>query len=233
MFPNFPEVSLPEATKTATKQMVIAEKNPKFASHLQEALSRVGIEVHIASDGPKAFELCRTNPPDWVLVEAILPGLLGTELCLQLKKDPALKGIPVILMSQGIKEIEEFEIEDNEFRADDFILKPFEAPLLLDKISALYQKRIHKDRKPRGATYHIDEILTLPENYQPPSAEARSARPRSIPSGYNFSRYNPRVPLNIKVDVQSADLFLSSPTMNISKGRFFYPALTNPYRLAR
>lgn len=87
-------------------------------------LFSLGYGVVLASNGKEALAMARKYRPDLVLTDQMMPGLDGKHLCLRLKEDPALRHIPVILMT-GLYKREDQRIEIlRDFKADDFLAKP-------------------------------------------------------------------------------------------------------------
>ncbi|MEI6701900.1 MAG: response regulator [Deltaproteobacteria bacterium] len=79
-------------------------------------------EVFMATSGVQALEMCRNNPPDLILLDVLMPGMGGLEVCLHLKGDPATKDIPIIFVTA--QENPDDEARGLEAGAVDFIIKP-------------------------------------------------------------------------------------------------------------
>jgi two-component system cell cycle response regulator len=62
----------------------------------ERALARAGYVVITASDGPKAIELAKSDKPDVILLDMLLPGMTGPDVLMALKKDPETAGVPVV-----------------------------------------------------------------------------------------------------------------------------------------
>lgn len=203
------------------QRVLIAEKQGAIAQTIAAALEQAGFDTTVVETGERALEELRSNPPDVALLEVLMPKLLGTEVCLAAKQSEKLSKIPVILMSAGLKELEGISIAQTEYRADDYLLKPFQPGLLLEKIQQNLQRSARLNRK---TGYDVDELLRMPDDEAAAITAARHAKNSadiSLEPDGTFHRYNPRAPLNIKVDVDSTDTFFSSPMMNISKGGIF------------
>ncbi len=94
-------------------------------------LERSGYEVFQAADGPEALELARQAMPDLILLDVLLPTLDGTEVTRTLKRDAALKHIPVILFSAAVEDLAKRALESG---ADGYLFKPFGTGELLGMI---------------------------------------------------------------------------------------------------
>jgi len=102
---------------------------------LDFSLGMEGYEVVTALDGEQALEKARTEHPDLVVLDIMMPKLDGYETCKMLKADPATRGIPVILLSAKGRNVDQkigFEVG-----ADDYITKPFSPRKLVERINAI------------------------------------------------------------------------------------------------
>ncbi len=81
------------------KKILLAEDDEFLSSLLKNRLQREGFEVQLARTGPETTELLKTGKPDLLLLDIILPGKLGFEIMEEVKKDPRLSKVPVMIMS--------------------------------------------------------------------------------------------------------------------------------------
>ncbi|MCL1035860.1 two-component system response regulator [Shewanella submarina] len=100
--------------------------------------------LKVAIDGPRALAIARKSPPDIILLDVMMPGMSGYEVCEQLKQDPMTSHIPVIFVT-ALSEVTD-ETKGFELGAVDYITKPVSAPLVQARVKtqlALYdQKRL-------------------------------------------------------------------------------------------
>jgi twitching motility two-component system response regulator PilG len=94
-----------------------------------------GYQVTGASDGPSALEAIRNDPPDLVVLDIMLPGLDGFEVCRRIKSDPQTATIPVVILSAK-KSSQDLERGRNA-GADAYLTKPFKAVKVLQVIEGL------------------------------------------------------------------------------------------------
>jgi len=80
-------------------RVLIAEDEPNIVESLSFVLGREGFEVSAALDGQSALERLRTDPPDLMILDVMLPRVNGFEVLKQAKADPALRSIPVIVLT--------------------------------------------------------------------------------------------------------------------------------------
>lgn len=90
------------------------------------------VDVFMARDGLQAIALCGQVRPDLILLDIIMPGIDGIEVCKRLKADPATRDIPVIFVTG--RDSGEDEAEGLDAGAADFITKPFRAPAVLARV---------------------------------------------------------------------------------------------------
>jgi CheY-like chemotaxis protein len=92
-------------------------------------------ELVVVDNGNSALEKAREIIPDVILVDALMPGKSGYEVCEEVRRDPILKGIPLLLLVGAFEPFDEDKARMS--GADDHITKPFESQSLIDKVKAL------------------------------------------------------------------------------------------------
>ncbi|MCF6287105.1 MAG: response regulator [Candidatus Hydrogenedentes bacterium] len=111
---------------------------------LKSFLSPMGYHVEAAMEGAQALEMVAEKLPDVVLLDLMMPGMDGFEVCRRLKQDPKTRHIPVIIVT-GMSD-RESNLKAVEAGADDFLLKPFDRILLEARIrSAVNAKVLHDE----------------------------------------------------------------------------------------
>lgn len=113
------------------KRILVVEDNAEQREMLREVLSYLDFLVIALPDGKELFSLIESFKPDLLLIDYILPGENGVELCHKLKQDPRTSGMPVILMSAYLGVLEHFSC------CSDVLCKPFDLDVLLQKINNL------------------------------------------------------------------------------------------------
>jgi two-component system alkaline phosphatase synthesis response regulator PhoP len=91
-----------------------------------------------ASNGFEALELAKTNIPDLILLDVMMPGLDGYEVCARLKKDPVTRKIPVIMLTA--KDAVREKVKGLDIGADDYVTKPFNLNELKARIKSVLRR---------------------------------------------------------------------------------------------
>jgi len=104
-------------------KILIVEDDPDIRELLRFNLEKAGYTLFLAEDGEKALTLARKHSPDIILLDLMLPGVDGLEVCRTLKKDPELQRIPVIMVTAKGEELD--RVVGLELGADDYVVKPF------------------------------------------------------------------------------------------------------------
>ncbi len=120
------------------KRILFIEDEPDQIVMISLRLEKNGYEVISAMDGEKGLQLAVKEKPDLALVDVIMPGIDGFEVCRRLRKDPATKHIPIIsTTAAGMDDVEHRCITAG---ADDCVRKPYDSADLLMKIHRLLEK---------------------------------------------------------------------------------------------
>lgn len=137
----------------ANENILIAEDSPTQAQQLRFILERQGFVVTSATNGALALEEARMHPPTLIISDVVMPEMDGYELCRQVKSDPDLKDIPLILVT-SLSDPGEV-IRGLECRADNFLLKPYEEGALLERVQYVIDNRNAAQRGDGGMGVEI------------------------------------------------------------------------------
>lgn len=120
-------------------KILIADDEQVVVEMLVPWLQKVGhYEVVVAIDGEECLNSVRTEKPDLILLDIMMPKINGLDIIARLKADAATRSIPIIVSTAGAMLGSKEKIAAS--GADDYILKPFDAKVLLDKIAVLLGK---------------------------------------------------------------------------------------------
>src|SRR5882672_8604040 len=117
-------------------KVLVFESDPAFAGELRTELGRLGLVAQVVDDGNAGLVAAAAEKPDLILLSIELPRMNGFSVCNKLKRDPALKEVPLIIMSSDSTE-ETFE-QHRRLRthAEDYVHKPIDFTDLLARITA-------------------------------------------------------------------------------------------------
>jgi DNA-binding response OmpR family regulator len=147
-----------EAEKTSLeKEILIIEDDLDLTELLTVELSKHHYTVRVASDGQKGLAQARRRPPGLIILDLMLPGLDGWEVCRWLKVDPRTKPIPLLILTALNQE--ENRVKGLELGADDYITKPFSTKELVARIRALIRRNRMEEQE--AATFIQVGPLTM------------------------------------------------------------------------
>ena len=118
-------------------KILVVEDEDAFSDALAFLLTKEGFEVSVAEDGVKAIDLFNREGADLILLDLMLPGLSGTEVCRQLRSKSA---VPIIMLTA--KESEVDKVVGLELGADDYVTKPYSSRELIARIKAVLRRNI-------------------------------------------------------------------------------------------
>jgi DNA-binding response OmpR family regulator len=137
------------------RPVLIVEDEPDIAEGLRYNLECEGLSVVVAETGEKglAAALDRKNPPALILLDLMLPGMSGTELCRRLRREPQTRRTPVIILTARGAESE--RVAGLELGADDYVTKPFSVRELIARVRAV----LRRSGEAATAVYEDDRLL--------------------------------------------------------------------------
>jgi len=129
-------------------KILIVEDERDIVQAVEYNLKKEGFDTAKAYDGIQGLKLASESAPDLILLDLMLPGIDGLELCRRIKKEPKTENIPVIMLTAKSGETD--KVVGLEMGADDYITKPFSMRELVARIKSIlkrYGKKV-KDVKP-------------------------------------------------------------------------------------
>lgn len=121
-----------------TDKIMIIEDEEDIVTLLRYNLEKEGFETCAVTDGEKAFNAIKINQPTLILLDWMLPGLSGVEICKQVRYDNDLRNVPIIMLTARGEEAD--KIKGLTIGADDYMTKPFSVPELIARIRALMRR---------------------------------------------------------------------------------------------
>jgi two-component system, OmpR family, response regulator RegX3 len=126
-------------------RILVVEDEESFSDPLSYLLRREGYEVSVADDGPAALEEFERNGADLVLLDLMLPGLPGTEVCRRLRSK---SNVPVIMLTAKDGEID--KVVGLELGADDYVTKPYSSRELVARVRAVLRRGTEPEQSSVG-----------------------------------------------------------------------------------
>jgi len=126
------------------QEILIIEDDADIAESLQYNFKREGFRPVIAESGEKGLRLAldEKNPPSLIILDLMLPGMSGMELCRRLRREPLTEKTPIIMLTAKAAEID--KIAGLELGADDYIVKPFSVKEVVARVRAVL-RRVEKE----------------------------------------------------------------------------------------
>jgi DNA-binding response OmpR family regulator len=120
---------------------LIVEDDADIAESLRYNLERDGLKTRIAETGEKGLTAAldaQAGPPALIILDIMLPGMSGTELCRRLRREPATRRTPIIMLTARTSEAE--RVAGLDLGADDYITKPFSVRELMARVRAVLRR---------------------------------------------------------------------------------------------
>jgi class 3 adenylate cyclase len=127
--------------------ILVVDDNPSNRDLLSRRLAREGHRVVSAADGSEALQTLRDRPFDLILLDVLMPGRSGADVLQDLKSNPDLRHIPVLMIS-ALDEMDTV-IRCIELGAEDYLAKPFDSVLLRARVGACLEKKRLRDEQAR------------------------------------------------------------------------------------
>ncbi|SDK77796.1 MULTISPECIES: response regulator YycF [Bacillales] len=145
------------------KKIVVVDDERPIADILEFNLEKEGYEVHSAYDGNDALELILEVVPDIVLLDIMLPGMDGMEVCREVRKK---YDMPIIMLTAKDSEID--KVLGLELGADDYVTKPFSTRELIARVKANLRRntaQAKQEEEPDNNNIQIKNITIIPDSY--------------------------------------------------------------------
>ncbi len=126
------------AAPLTSQRVLVVEDDPDIAQLLAHSLGRAGFVVDLLASGADALPAVRRLSPDLILLDLMLPGVDGLEVCRALRANPATAAVPVIMLTARAEESD--RIVGLELGADDYITKPFSPNEVVARVRALLRR---------------------------------------------------------------------------------------------
>lgn len=144
-----------------TPYILICDDQPIIHETLGAYLDNEGFQYSSAFDGNQALQKAQAESPDLILLDLMMPGMSGTDVCREIRKTSS---VPIIMLTAKGEEID--RVLGLEFGADDYIVKPFSARELVARIKAVLRRTSADPAQDTGQTIRVDELEISLSNYE-------------------------------------------------------------------
>jgi two-component system alkaline phosphatase synthesis response regulator PhoP len=127
------------------KRILLIEDEEDIAALIKLQAEISGYKLHVEVDGINGYRAIERERPDLVILDAMLPGENGFDVCRKMKSHPEIRNIPVIFLSAKSDEID--IVLGLELGADDYIPKPFSPKVLMSRIKAVLRRGKEKEKE--------------------------------------------------------------------------------------
>ena len=133
--------------------ILVVEDEETLAEAISFLLSKEGFDVAVAATGPAAIESFEKSGADLILLDLMLPGLSGTEVCRQIRTKSS---VPIIMLTAKDSEID--KVVGLELGADDYVTKPYSSRELIARIRAVLRRGELQDTDIEGTTLEVGPV---------------------------------------------------------------------------
>ncbi len=120
-------------------RILVVDDEPDLLELVRFNLSQAGFQVETATTGREALERLEASPPDLIVLDLMLPDVSGNDICRQVRSDPALAEIPIVMLTAKSEELD--RVVGFELGADDYVPKPFSPRELTLRVRAVLRRR--------------------------------------------------------------------------------------------
>lgn len=147
------------------ERILVVEDDEDIQQLVTYNLIRKNYRVSCAVTGKQALDMINEKKFDLILLDLMLPGFDGLEVCKAVRNDPATKDIPIIMVTAKGEEAD--IVKGLEVGADDYITKPFSPKVLLARVKTILRRRSEKEKTPKTQEkIQIYEIVIDSEKYE-------------------------------------------------------------------
>lgn len=144
-------------------KILVIEDEKNILELVSFNLEREGFQVIATMDGTSGLEMAREELPDLIILDVMLPGMNGLEVCRELHQDPTTGNIPVVILSARAEELD--KVLGLEMGADDYIVKPFSPRELLARVKARLRRYSPGEKNTPGKKLKIGQLEIDDDKY--------------------------------------------------------------------
>ncbi len=152
-----------EAVQDNKSTLLLVEDEHDLRELLSFTLTREGFRVTAVETGEQGLEECGTAAPDLIVLDLMLPGIDGLEVCRRLKARPETAAVPVVMLTAKGEEAD--VVAGLELGADDYVTKPFSPRVLTARLKAVLRRRSEKPAEDDGQI-RVGGLLIRPDRHE-------------------------------------------------------------------
>jgi two-component system, OmpR family, alkaline phosphatase synthesis response regulator PhoP len=133
------------------QRILLVEDEEDIAALIKLQADLSGYRLHVEVDGINGYYAIEREKPDLVILDIMLPGMNGLDICRKMKNDQDLKNIPIIMVSAKSEELD--VILGLELGADDYVGKPFSPKVLFSRVKAVLRRHGHSEEGEKVITF--------------------------------------------------------------------------------
>jgi two-component system phosphate regulon response regulator PhoB len=120
------------------ERILVVDDEPDLLELVRVNLSQAGFDVETAESGRAGLDAVRARTPDVLVLDLMLPDVAGTEVCRQIRADPKLRELPIVMLTAKSEEVD--RVVGFELGADDYVTKPFSPRELTLRVRAILRR---------------------------------------------------------------------------------------------
>ena len=132
-------------------KILLIEDEEDIAALIKLQAEMSGYKLHVEVDGLNGLRAVEREKPDLVILDIMLPGQNGLDVCRKIKSTPELKNIPVIMLSAKSEEVD--VVLGLELGADDYVSKPFSTKVLFSRVRAVLRRGKEPEKPPKTIAF--------------------------------------------------------------------------------
>ncbi|QXD31731.1 response regulator [Candidatus Pelagisphaera phototrophica] len=146
------------------RRIVIVEDERDISEPLEYCLESNGFDVITVADGVQCLDIIRRSQPHLVLLDIMIPGIDGFEVCRRMKSDTSCKPIPIIMLTA--KDDQTDVVLGLGLGADDYVTKPFSTKELLARVAAVLNRGSLQDDLGSGKRFEVGDLVVDSERFE-------------------------------------------------------------------
>ena len=145
------------------EKILIVDDEEDILELVKYNLEKEGFQVICAKTGEDALQKSKKDPPDLILLDLMLPGIDGLDVCRELKTEPTTKVVPIVMLTAKGEDAD--IVAGLELGADDYITKPFSPRVLLARIKVVLRRR-KREEPEDDAILKVHNLLINPARHE-------------------------------------------------------------------